>query len=62
MNMKICDKCGNKINTNPMVNITLPKFIISKIEDLAIGPQSVDLCSECEKKLVEWLNNKQEIS
>lgn len=60
MTIKTCDKCGIKMNTNPMVNAILPMFSISKIEDFFIGWRSVDLCPRCEKKLAEWLNNKEE--
>ena len=62
MNVKTCDRCGVKINTNPMANTILPMFSISKIEGFTMGWQSVDLCPRCEKKLVEWLNNKEERS
>lgn len=54
---KTCDKCGSKINTNPMVNAILPMFSIKKIEGFMIGWQSVDLCPKCEKILAEWLND-----
>lgn len=62
MTVRTCDKCGCKISTDPMVNTILPMFSISKIEGFAMGWQSVDLCPRCEKKLAEWLNNKEEIS
>ena len=60
MTIKTCDKCGAKINTNPITNATLPMFSISRIEGFALGWQSVDLCPKCEKTLAEWLNNKGE--
>ena len=60
MTTRTCDKCGCKINTNPMVNAILPMFSISRIEGFALGWQSVDLCPKCEKMLAEWLNNKGE--
>ena len=60
MIIKTCDKCGAKINTNPMINTILPMFSISRIEDFTLGWQSVDLCPRCEKKLAEWLNNRGE--
>lgn len=60
MTVKTCDKCGLEINTNPMGNAILPMFSISRISSLAMGWQSVDLCPGCEKKLAEWLNNKEE--
>lgn len=62
MTAKTCDKCGANININPMANAILPMFSISRIEDFAMGWQSVDLCPSCEKKLAEWLNNKEERS
>lgn len=57
MIIKTCDKCGAKININPMTNTILPMFSISKIENFTMGWQSVDLCSKCEKMLAEWLND-----
>lgn len=54
MNIKICDKCGDKINTDPMTNSILPMFYISKFSPVG---QSVDLCPKCEKVLAEWLND-----
>ena len=60
MTIKTCDKCGTKINTNPIANTILPMFSISRIEGFALGWQSVDLCPKCEKMLAEWLNNKEE--
>ena len=60
MIVKTCDKCGLEINTNPMMNMILPMFSISRIEGFTMGWQSVDLCPRCEKKLAEWLNNKEE--
>lgn len=60
MTIKTCDKCGLEINTNPMGNAILPMFSISRIMDFITGWQSVDLCPGCEKKLAEWLNNKEE--
>ena len=60
MTIRTCDRCGSKISTNPMANAILPMFSISRIEDFAMGRQSVDLCPRCEKKLAEWLNNKED--
>lgn len=60
MTVKTCDRCGIKININPMGNAILPMFSIRRIEDFVMGWQSVDLCPECERKLAAWLNDKQE--
>ncbi len=57
---KTCDRCGSKINTDPMTNAILPMFCISRIGGFALGWQSVDLCLKCEKMLAEWLNDKGE--
>ena len=59
MTTKTCDRCGAKINTNPMTNAILPMFSIHRIEDFVLGWQSVDLCPKCEKMLAEWLDNKE---
>lgn len=62
MTTKICDKCGAKINTDPMINAVLPMFSISRIEDITMGWQSLDLCPKCEKMLAEWLSDNGTIS
>ena len=56
---KMCDRCGTKINTNPMVNSILPMFSITMIKDFMSGWRSVDLCPKCEKSLMEWLENEE---
>ncbi len=53
---KTCDRCGEKININPMGYSILPMFSIYMIKD---GWQSVDLCPECEKSLMKWLRNEE---
>lgn len=58
MTIKTCDKCGAKINTNPILNMVLPALSISRLEDFVLGWQPVDLCPKCEKMLAEWLNDK----
>ena len=59
MNVKICDKCGDKINTNPMTNSILPMFSISRWvrDSLVTEWKSIDLCPKCEKVLAEWLDD-----
>ena len=58
MTIKTCDKCGASIIKNPAANLKLPTFTIFKFENYIAGFQSVDLCSNCENKLNEWLSNK----
>ena len=58
MTIKTCDKCGANIIKNPAANLKLPTFTIFKFESYITGFQSVDLCSNCENKLNEWLSNK----
>lgn len=60
MTIKTCDKCGANIIENPAANLKLPTFKIFKFENYIVGFQSVDLCSNCENKLNEWLSNKDE--
>lgn len=54
-----CDRCGEKINKNPMGNSILPMFSVSMIKDFMGGWQSVDLCPKCEKSLMKWLRNEE---
>ena len=35
MIIKTCDKCGDKINTNPMTNVILPMFSIKRMNTFA---------------------------
>lgn len=58
MTIKTCDKCGAKINTDPRSNAMLPMYTISRIDPYAVNLRSVDLCPKCEKRFVEWLNDK----
>lgn len=58
MTIKTCDKCGANIIKNPAANLKHPTFAILKFESYLKGCQSVDLCSNCENKLNEWLSNK----
>ena len=59
MNIKICNKCGDKINTNPMTNAIFPMLSIRRWDKdgFTMGWTSVDLCPKCEKMLAEWLND-----
>jgi len=57
---KTCDRCGDKINTDSMMNTVLPSFSISKMDNFLMGWRSVDLCPKCEKKLKEWLDRKED--
>jgi hypothetical protein len=58
--IKTCDKCGASIIKNPAANLKFPTFTIFKFESYLKGCQPVDLCSNCEDKLNEWLSNKEE--
>jgi len=57
MTIQMCDRCGDKINTNPLQNAVLPMFRISRMVDIFQGWQSVDLCPKCEKELSKWLDH-----
>ena len=58
MTIKTCDRCGSKINTNPMANVILPVFSVREMSNLMIGWQTVDLCQKCNGELAGWLKNK----
>lgn len=57
MTIKTCDKCGDKINTNPMTNAIFPMFSIRRMDNFMGWTSYVDLCPKCEKALAEWLND-----
>ncbi len=56
---KTCDRCGTRINTDPMVNSILPMFSITMVKGFMSGWESVDLCPKCEKSLMKWLENEE---
>ena len=58
MTIKTCDKCGANIIKNPAANHIYPTFTIFMFGIQSF--KSVDLCSNCEKKLYEWLINEEE--
>lgn len=55
-----CDKCGTEIFYNPNMNTIMPSYYIQKISAHTYGYIRVNLCHDCEKKLDEWLNTKEE--
>ena len=55
MNRKFCDRCGEEININPIVQVQNPLFEIKQIYPLGVMP--VDLCEYCSKKFVEWVKD-----
>ena len=58
MTIIVCDKCGSKINSNPMSSIQLPMFTIRKLVGVPSFWVDVNLCPECCKKLEGWLNGQ----
>lgn len=55
MNRKFCDRCGEEININPIVQVQNPLFEIKQIYPL--GAMPIDLCENCSKKFVEWVKD-----
>ena len=55
MNRKFCDRCGEEININPIVQCQNPLFEIKQIYPL--GGMPIDLCENCSKKFVEWVKD-----
>ena len=55
MNRKFCDRCGEEININPMMQCQNPLFEIRQLYPQGIMP--IDLCEDCSKKFVEWVND-----
>ncbi len=55
---KICDKCGTEINTNPMINASLPTYTIYKYYGFPLYSKEINLCSTCEKLFDRWLNEE----
>ena len=52
-----CDRCGEIINTNPNSNAILPMFKISRIRNIQLGWEFIDLCPECSRMFESWLKN-----
>ena len=57
MNRKFCDRCGKEINTNPMMQCQNPLFEITIKQLYPQGIMPIDLCENCSKKFVEWVND-----
>lgn len=55
MNRKFCDRCDKEMNMNPIVQVQDPLFEIRQIYPRGLMP--IDLCEDCSKKFVEWVNN-----
>lgn len=54
-----CDKCGKKFEDNWTPSNSWPKYdIIERLSVLTVSP--INLCSECSKKLKEWLEEENE--
>ena len=61
-NARICDKCG-KINTYTGVkDLNVWHYELTKVAAKSLEvASSFDLCEDCEKELLEWLNFKKEV-
>ena len=57
MNRKFCDRCGKEINTNPIIQCQKPLFEITIKQLYPQGIMPIDLCEDCSKKFVEWVND-----
>lgn len=55
MNRKFCDRCGEEISINPIVQVQNPLFEIKQIYPRGMMP--IDLCEYCSKKFVEWVKD-----
>jgi len=55
-----CDKCGKKFENNWTPGNSWPKYeIVERLDVFAGNP--INLCSECSKKLKEWLEKENEL-
>ena len=52
MKMSKCERCGKTWEYSPLQNVSFP------IVYLGIGIEA-DLCSECRKDLLKWLNGNE---
>ena len=53
MKMCKCERCGKTWDYSPFQNMSFPVLY------LGIGVEA-DLCSECQKDLLKWLNDKKQ--
>lgn len=58
MQVTYCDKCGEEINNNPLANAKFP-FVSITLQYSINMSRSVDLCSSCKDKFLEWLKDKE---
>lgn len=53
----ICDKCGKEIVINPFANAAAnPNITITKTCGFTWDKKSIDLCSDCQRAFLKWLN------
>lgn len=59
----ICDKCGKEIVVNPFMNVSVanPRIIIKKKGSIW-DDESIDLCTDCQKAFLKWLNEPSIVS
>lgn len=58
MTKTTCDKCGKEIVVNPFMNASVanPRITIMKTCGLTWDKKSIDLCSDCQRAFLEWLD------
>ena len=58
-----CDKCGKEIVVNPFMNVSAmnPNIIIKKKGSIW-DDESIDLCNDCKKAFLKWLDEPSVVS
>jgi uncharacterized protein YlaI len=56
MRIIMCDKCGKEIPQKEWIEI--PVMRIEILESTVIKPKTIDLCDECQKELLSWLEKE----
>ena len=63
--MKVCDRCGNPVKNNEyqMQQTVFPYYsiYINYFPTLCSGI-NIDLCEDCKKKIVNFIQNKEDLN
>lgn len=51
-----CDKCGRVMPfRHPWMQAQFPIVMISVLSEIADNPRSIDLCTDCSREFMSWL-------
>ncbi len=63
--MRVCDKCGNPLNTKNLQQQTnFPYYMINilYVPTAFCSGTVIDLCDECRKKIIDFIEENKEVN